>query len=585
MLTPAVILLVAAAITLNPQSPPVPDVVTDLRVAESAASVGAHWRYADATVVEVDHRAAGADLKASGPPVRTHDVRPRVGTPEFEAAAWTDIEPGALEARRTNGRLAFGWYRLHFTVPDRVGEMPAAHASLVLELTADDYAEVWIDGTLSQVLGSSGGPLIAGWNTPNRVVLTRDARPGQSFDVAIFAANGPLSSPPANYVWIRSATLDWYSAPAPGEPDRLTGATPVPTTVERADPGIDEIFAPGTQAERLATGFSFIEGPVWVPTLDQRVVSKGGGTLSNPLGSYGGGGVGGYLLFSDPNQNVIHRYDPRDGSVSIFRTKSGYSGVGGYDIGAYHQPGSNGLALDPQGRLSICEHGNRRVTRLEPNGTITVLADRHEGKRLNSPNDAVYRSDGTLFFTDPPFGLPKVFDDPRKELDHSGVYALSGGVLRLASSDLRAPNGLAISPDEKHLYVDNWEEGRKVVMRYDVAADGTLSEGVVFADLTPATGEICLDGLKVDSRGNVYVSGPMPGSLSGTPTRPGAGASDAGGVWVFSPEGEHLGTLVLPELPANFAFGDADGRTLYLAARTSLYRIRTGIAGVLPVVR
>jgi gluconolactonase len=231
------------------------------------------------------------------------------------------------------------------------------------------------------------------------------------------------------------------------------------------------------------------------------------------------------------------------------------------DIGEYTQPGSNGLAIDSDGRLTIAEHGNRRVTRIEKTGVVTVLADRYEGKRLNSPNDLVYKSDGTLYFTDPPFGLPRTYDDPRKELAYSGVFRWSQGELRLVANDLRGPNGLAFSPDEKYLYVTNWDVSRKVVMRYAVAPDGTLGEGVEFFDMTNATGEEALDGIKVDRDGNLFVSGP-------------------GGVWILSAGGRHLGTIRAPELPANLAWGDADGRTLYLTARTGLYRIRLEIPGV-----
>src|SRR5262249_52291448 len=152
-----------------------------------------------------------------------------------------------------------------------------------------------------------------------------------------------------------------------------------------------------------------------------------------------------------PNANAIYRWSP-EGQVSVYRSKSGYKGL---DVGEYRQPGSNGLTLDREGRLTINEHGNRRVTRLERTGALTVLADRYEGKRLNSPNDLVYRSDGALYFTDPPFGLPRVFDDPRKELPYSGVYCLNQGKLRLVSTDLTGPNGLAFSPDEQFLYVDD----------------------------------------------------------------------------------------------------------------------------------
>jgi gluconolactonase len=283
------------------------------------------------------------------------------------------------------------------------------------------------------------------------------------------------------------------------------------------------------RAERLAEGFLFTEGPVWVPE--------------------------GYLLFSDPNANTIYRWSDNDG-LSVFRTKSGYTGS---DIGEYGQPGSNGLALDREGRLTINEHGNHRVSRLEKTGALTALADRFEGKRLNSPNDLVYRSDGSLYFTDPPFGLPKFADDARKELSFSGVFRLAGGTLQLVGSDLKGPNGLAFSPDEKYLYVGNWDEKNKVVMRYAVKSDGTLANGEVFFDMTSAPGEDAIDGVKVDERGNVYVSGP-------------------GGLWILSPDGKHLGTIVTPEHPHNFAWGD-DGRSLYVAARSSLYRIRLNVAG------
>jgi gluconolactonase len=246
--------------------------------------------------------------------------------------------------------------------------------------------------------------------------------------------------------------------------------------------------------------------------------------------------------------------------VSVFRTKSGYAGV---DVAEYGQPGSNGITLDREGRVTINEHGNRRVVRVEKNGVVTVLADRYQGKRLNSPNDLVYRSDGSLFFTDPPFGLPKAFDDPRKELPFSGVYSLKDGRLTLGATDLTGPNGLAFSPDERYLYVANWDEKKKVVMRYRAHPDGTLTNGEVFFDMTDAPGEDALDGIKVDVRGNLYVSGP-------------------GGLWILSPEGKHLGTIVGPEHPHNLAWGDADGRTLYLTAQTGLYRIRLNIPGVRP---
>ena len=298
----------------------------------------------------------------------------------------------------------------------------------------------------------------------------------------------------------------------------------------RLDPAIDTIVPRDATIEKLAEGFLFTEGPVWVPD--------------------------GYLLFSDPNSNTIYRWSDDDG-LSVFRTKSGYTGA---DIAEYGQPGSNGLTLDKEGRLTIDEHGNRRVTRLEKNGSLTVLADRYQGKRLNSPNDLVYKSDGSLYFTDPPFGLPKFFDDPRKETPYSGVYRWADGMLTLLSTDVTGPNGLAFSPDERYFYLGNWDDKKKVVMRYEVRADGTLANGAVFFDMTNAPGEDAIDGLKVDREGNVYVSGPN-------------------GIWILSPAGKHLGTIAGPEHAHNFAWGDADGRTLYMTAQTGLYRVRLGIPG------
>jgi gluconolactonase len=267
--------------------------------------------------------------------------------------------------------------------------------------------------------------------------------------------------------------------------------------------------------------------------------------------------VGNGLLFSDPNSNVIYKYS-KDGKLSTFRTSSGY---GGADIAEYGQPGSNGLTLDPQGNLTIDQHGNHRVVRLEKDGSETVLADRFEGKRLNSPNDLVYRSDGTLFFTDPPFGLPKSFDDPKKELAFSGVYSIYKGKLQLVTKEFTGPNGIAFSPDEKYLYIGNWDEKKKVVNRYEVNEDGTLRNGRLFFDFTGFKGEDAIDGIKVDTAGNLYVSAP-------------------GGLQILSPEGKHLGTIITPQHVHNMAWGDDDGKTLYLCARTGLYRIRLNIPGV-----
>lgn len=509
-----------------------PDAIVDLKTDEGIALVKGQWRYGNTKVIDVDHRSPGADLAPSGPPNRTQDIDVHAGAADFDDSTWEQIKPAQLEERRSTGRLCFNWYRTSVTIPEKIGSFDPTGAAVVFEIAIDDYTEVWVDGKLPLVLGQAGGQLIKGFNAPNRVVLTKDARPGQKIQLAVFGINGPLSNPPGNFIWVRSATLDFY------KPNHIGHTEFVPTEIVQADPALDRIVSPGTRLEKLASGFLFTEGPVWVPA-----------TANVP----------GHLLFSDPNNNTIYRWS-QEGQVSVFRAKSGYSG---FDIGEYHQPGSNGLTLDKQGRLTVNQHGNRRVIRIEPRGNITVLADRYDGKRLNSPNDLVYRSDGALYFTDPPFGLPGVFNDPRKELRHSGVYCVKDAMVKLVSAELDAPNGIALSPDEKTLYVNNWNETRKVILRYDVHDDCTLANGNVFVDLTNAPGKDALDGLKVDQEGHVYSTGP-------------------GGLWIFSSEGKHLGLIRGPEDPHNMAWGDDDGKTLYITALTGLYRMRMNIAGVRP---
>jgi len=516
------------------QDPPFgrPDAVIDLATREGAGSVKAQWRYSDTRIIEVESRSPGADLKPSGAPIKTYDYTPHAGAADFNDSKWEVIDPTTLDARRSTGKLCFNWYRIAVTIPEKIGGFDPTGSTVAFEVVIDDYSEVWVDGKLPRILGQPGGPVIKGFNAPNRVIIARDVKPGQRIQLAIFGANGPISYSPDNFIWIKSATLDFYKAPKIDTEQK--------TEILRADAALDEIVTPGTKIEKLAGGFLFTEGPVWVPrTADSD----------------------GYLLFSDPNNNVIYRWTP-DGQLSIYRTKSGYAGS---DIGEFGQPGSNGLTLDREGRVTINQHGNRRVVRLEKNGQLTLLADRYQGKRLNSPNDLVYKSDGALYFTDPPFGLPKFFQDPRKELPYSGVFRVSpdGKQLQLLTTELTGPNGLAFSPDEKYFYVDNWDEKKKIIMRYEVNSDGTLSKGKVFFDMTSTPGEDALDGMKIDQRGNLYVSGP-------------------GGLWIISPEGKHLGTVFGPEHPHNMAWGDDDGKTLYLCAKTGLYRIHLNIAGIRP---
>ena len=508
-----------------------PEATIDLATKEGVRLVRGEWRYSDTKIIEVDFKAPGPDGQPTGKTIKTYDYTPQAGGGDFDDSRWEVLDPTTLDKRRGAGRLSFNWYRINITIPERIGQFNPTASTVVFETSVDDYAEVWVDGELPRQAGQSGGSVVKGWNASNRLIIGRDVRPGQKIQLAVFGMNGPISNPPTNFIWMRLAKLEFSKGSTVP-----IAVTPHEVNVEviRKDPAMDAIVGPNPKIFKLAEGFKFTEGPVWIPN-------------------------GSYLLFSDPNSNVIYKYT-KDGQLSPFREKSGYAGA---DIAEYGQPGSNGLTLDREGRLTINEHGNRRVTRLEKDGTATVLADRYEGERLNSPNDLVYKSDGTLYFTDPPFGLPKFSADPRKELPYSGIFSIYKGKIQLVSKDLNGPNGIALSPDEKYLYVGNWDEKKKVVMRYEANADGSVSNGQVFFDMTTAPGEDAIDGVKVDQQGNLYVSGP-------------------GGLWVISPAGKHLGTIIAPKHIHNMAWGDEDGKTLYLTARTTLYRMRLNIPGERP---
>ena len=487
-----------------------PDAIVDLQTQEGVALVGGQWRYSDATVEEVAFVELGSPEDPLGPgtvPNRTYDIAPHAEAADFDDSGWTALAPADTMRRLADGRVCFNWYRIAVTLPERIGDTEVAGSTVVFEVVVDDYAEVWVNGQLPHALGDSGGPVVAGFNAPNRVVLTRDARPGERFTIAVFGINGPISAAPANYIWMRTATLDLYAG-ARSRPDGI---------------------------ERVAGGFEFTEGPVWSPD--------------------------GALLFSSPNTNSIYRLDPELERVTLFRSKSGYTGV---DIGRYLQPGSNGLTFDPAGRLVMCQHGNRRILRVNPHGDTTVIADAYEGRRLNSPNDVVCRSDGSVWFTDPPFGRPGMADDPDRELDFSGVFRVSpDDTIALIDDSLEGPNGLAFSPDERTLYVGNWDPESKVVVRYELSADGDVLDRSILFDMTDAPGEDAIDGMKVDVAGNLYVCGP-------------------GGIWVISPEGERIDLIELPEAPHNLAFGGEDARDLYVTALTSVYRLRTDVPGINP---
>jgi len=322
-------------------------------------------------------------------------------------------------------------------------------------------------------------------------------------------------------------------------------AQPAPIgSVRRIDPALDNLISPSAKVEKVAGNFGFTEGPLWVRR-------------------------DGSLLFSDIPNNAIMQWT-QDGKVSVFR-KPVFAGP--YPEGV--QVGSNGLTLDPEGFLISAEHGNRRIARTEVvrnrepvyDGPVTVLADRYQGKRVNSPNDVISKRNGDIYFTDPP-GLYRGYPQgaagaPRQELDFNGLYRITAaGKLELLAKDIPFPNGLAFSPDEKKLYVSNTRPEKKWMV-YDVKPDGGIANGKVFLDMTKEPGEGVPDGMKVDEEGNLYATGP-------------------GGVLVISPKGKHLGTIQLPETPSNCAFGDADGQTLFITARTSVYRIRLKVPGRLP---
>jgi gluconolactonase len=320
------------------------------------------------------------------------------------------------------------------------------------------------------------------------------------------------------------------SSPSVAQP---TPVYPTIGQVVRADPRLDALIPAGAKIEVLASGFEWSEGPVWV--------SEGKG----------------YLLFSDVPRNTVYKWS-EEGGLSVFLKPSGYTGIGEYS----DEPGSNGLTLDRQGFLVSCEHGDRRVSRMVWGGGKTTIADRYQGKRFNSPNDAVVKSDGTLYFTDPPYGLRKKHEDPTRELEYFGVYRVDKqGAVTLLTKELTRPNGLAFSPDEKTLYVAQSDPNRAIWMAYPVKPDGTLDKGKVFFDATPWVKELpgLPDGMKVDRNGNLFATGP-------------------GGLNVFAPDGTHLGRIDTGQATANCGWGN-DGSTLYITADGYLCRIRTNTKG------
>lgn len=311
---------------------------------------------------------------------------------------------------------------------------------------------------------------------------------------------------------------------------------PPPTrepVIRRIDSRFDSLVPVGARLEKIVDDHGWAEGPLWVPH-------------------------GGYLLFSDVVRNAIYKWEEGKGE-SVFLRPSGYTGTLPF---SGPEPGSNGIALDRSGRIVFAQHGDRRISRREADGRLTVLVERYQGRRINSPNDLVFHSNGDLYFTDPPFGLPRTFDDPAKELPFQGVYRLGrDGKMTLLTEELRAPNGIAFSPDEQTLYVSNADASRLVWMAFPVLGDGTLGKGRVLYDGTEsARGRRgSADGMKVDVGGNIFGAGP-------------------GGVYVIAREGTLLGWFDFGGNVGNVAWGE-DGSTLFITANAAVYRVRLATKG------
>jgi gluconolactonase len=311
-------------------------------------------------------------------------------------------------------------------------------------------------------------------------------------------------------------------------------AKPGPTIgkIVRMDPRLDELIPADAQIEVLGSGFVWAEGPLWVRN-------------------------GGFLLFSDIPRNSVMKWQEGAG-VSLYLTPSGYTGLLPYS----EEPGSNGLLLDRLGRLVSCEHGDRRLSVLTRGGGKRTLVDNYQGMRLNSPNDACFKSNGDLYFTDPPYGLPQRENDPSRELDFCGVYRLgTNKIVTLLTKEMTRPNGIAFSPDEKTLYVAQSDPKAAIWKAFPVKEDGTLGPGKVFADVTANVDKLpgLPDGMKVDNKGNLFATGP-------------------GGCHVFAPDGTLLGRIDTGQKTANCAWGN-DGNVLYLCAHMHICRVKTTTHG------
>jgi len=444
----------------------------DLQTDDGVRAVHGQWRYSPVRIVESEF---GGE--------RVYDYTPHAGVAGFDDSRWLALKPAEIR-RGHAGRMSFVWYRIKVTIPDRVGGLDPTGMTAVLETLVDDYGEIWVDGELPRWQGLVGGPVVAGFLTPNRLVLARHLKPGRVIEIAIFVMNGPISNVPPNRANMHSAKLQFYTTP-PGPMALLPGG--YNPDVELREKSAARIFIDNLKLIKLADGFSAAAKPVWDST--------------------------GLLLFDS------YRYAPEKVCTAPIAAQSRVK----TDLSPDERlQRARAAAVDAQGRLTLAVP--RRVLRIEPDGKSTVLAE-------ETARDLVYRTDGTLYLAT---------DDK--------ILSWREGKSR--SIDQPQPQGLALSPDEKWLYVTT----PAGVTRYAVNPDGTLSNGTVIAQVESA------GGIQIDIEGNLYVA-----------------ALD--GLRVLSSDGRDLGTMLTGRKPRQLAWGDADAKTLYLTSPEALYCVRLGVAG------
>ena len=516
-----------------------PEASVDLATTEGVRLLKAEWRYSDTKVVEVDFKAAGADGQPTGGPNRTYDFTPHAGAADFDDSGWEVIDPSLIVQATVHRALVL---QLVPDLPDhpRQGRELRSHGvdGRVRDVV-DDYAEVWVDGELPAALGQSGrlagqGLERAQPRGARRATCARGSRSSSRSSASTdrFRTRRRTSSGCAR------RALEFYKTAVRGP----VSVAPHEVNVE-VDPQRPGASTPSCRRR-------------------QGLREARRGLSSSPRAR--SGCRDGELPALQRSQRQHHLPLVRRGRAAS-RSSGPRAATPAPTSPSTRQPGSNGLTLDREGRLTINEHGNRRVVRIENDGAMTVLADRYEGKRLNSPNDLVYRSDGTLYFTDPPFGLPKVFDDPPEGAAvQRRVLARERQGHAALSDDLTGPNGIAFSPDEKFLYVGNWDESEEGRHALRGAADGTLGArpGVLRHDVGARRG-----------RPRRH----QGGRSTATSTSPGPG-----GLWILSPDGKHLGTLVAPSTRTTWRGASRRPDAVPVRAQTGLYRIRLNVAGVRP---